>query len=349
MLRILTITTVFVAAAGPSAAQNTYVSPPGYAAVEGNSSSAIPWVYVGARVQQADGNQVGTPMNVTAIAFRQNDSTSSAAVGQSRDVTVLMSKANLATFSSTFANNYLTPPATVFARRTIVLPDWSLRPPVAPAPFTLRFPFDAPFPYDGADAVMWELVVENGMTGGTFSQDWVSAARNTPGGTTTLLGTGCTTSNGAMSLTTSFSATVNDLVLSFSTLRAPPSAPVVVLIGLSDPNLSIPGLCTALRTDAILSSTLGTASATGGLSGAQITVPWSDSFANGVLFSQVVSPDASQPGIGVALSNGRQSPLPPTRGGPAPVNIQRTYSTSSATATTGIAPSDSPVVTRFEY
>lgn len=65
--------------------------------------------------------------------------------------------------------------------------------------------------------------------------------------------------------------------------------------------------------------------------------------------AQVLAPDATQSGLPVALSNGRQSQTPPTRGGTAPTKFRRTYSTTSSSAATGITPTSSAVITRLTY
>lgn len=331
------------------AAQNLYVQPDGYAGVEGNSSTGIPFSYLSARVQQADSNRIGQPMPaISSLAFRRDRSAGSSSTARTIDVTILMGKNDIATFSNTFANNWLSTPTTVYTMKPTNLPDISVAPPAPPGPFVVTIPLDVNFNYDGVDSFMWELLVDNGVTG-TYSMDWSSAAINTAGATSTALGTGCTTPNGVMSLTTSFSADVNNLNLSFSTLRAPSSAPVILALGVSNPNLPVPGLCTSLYTDALLQVPLGTSGTTGSLSSVVISAPWQDSFAGVNLFSQVLSPDLSQTGLPLALSNGRQSPLPLTRGGPAPAGIRRTYSTSSSSALTGVAPSTSAVVTQITY
>ncbi len=329
-------------------AQNLYVQPPGYDAIEGNSSTGIPFSYLSARVQQADSNRIGTVLPaISALAFRRDRSAGSTSTARTVDITVLMGKCDINTFTSTFANNWLGAPTTVYTTKPTNLPDISMAPPAPPAAFAVQIVSDVPFFYDGVDSLLWELQVDNGVTG-TYSMDWVSAATTTNGATSTQLGTGCTTANGAMSLTTTFSATTSTLNLAFSTLRAPISAPLTLLFGLSDPSFNIPGFCTLIHTDAIASTPLGSASATGGLS-QTLSFPWSSSLSGWSMYSQVLAPDASQPGFPLAFSNGRQSPLPLTAGGPAPTGMRRTYSTASSSAATGVAPSTSAVVTQISY
>lgn len=339
----------FVALAATMAAQNLYTQPDGYADVEANSSSGIPFSYLSARVQQSDSNRIGLPMPaIASMSFRRDRSAGASSSARTVDVTVLMGKNDINVFSNTFASNWLSAPNTVYTMKPTNLPDISTAPPAPPAPFAVTIPLDVTYNYDGVDSFMWEILVDNGVTG-TYSMDWSSVAINTAGGTTTLLGTGCTTPNGAMSLTTSFNADVTNLNLNFSTLRAPSTAPVVLAFGLSNPNLPLPGLCTSLYTDALVQVALGTSGSTGSLASVGFSVPWQNSFSGVDLFSQVLSPDLTQVGLPLALSNGRQSPLPLTRGGPAPAGIKRTYNLSSSSALTGTTPSTSAVVTQFVY
>jgi hypothetical protein len=337
-------------AASGLAAQNFHYQPDGYAAVEGNSSTGIPFSYLSARVHQADSSRIGQPLPlISALAFRRDRSAGTTAVARTVDVTILMGKTNVATFSNTFANNWLGTPVTVYTTKPTNLPDITVAPPAPPAPFAVSIPLDTPYTYDGVDSLLWELQVDNGVTG-TYSMDWVSAATNTAGATSTLLGTGCTTPNGAMSLTTSFNTTLNTLNLSFSTLRAPSSTPLVLLFGLSNPNLSLPGLlCTTLHSDGVLQLPLGVSGTTGSLASITFPLTFNQSWAGVDIYSQVVAADATQVGLPLALSNGRQSPLPLTPGGPAPTAMRRTYSIVSSSAPTGVAVSTSAVATRLTY
>lgn len=342
-------TVILLFCATSLAAQNLYVQPQGYAGVEGNSSSGIPFSYASARVQQADSNRIGMPMPaITSLSFRRDRLVGTTATARTIDVTVLMGKNDINAFSATFATNWLSAPSTVYTQKPTNLPDITVRPPVPPAALDITIPLDIPYGYDGVDSLMWEILVDNGITG-TYSMDWVSTATTTNGPTSTQLGTGCTTSNGVMSLTTAFSATDTTLNLSFSTLRAPSTSPVILALGTFDPNLALPGFCAALHTDAIIQAPIGTSGTTGTLSSVVLPIAWHNSLANVTLFSQVISPDLSQAGIPIALSNGRMSATPPTSGGPAPTGIKRTYSLTSSSAVTGSTPSVSAVVTQMTY
>jgi hypothetical protein len=53
--------------------------------------------------------------------------------------------------------------------------------------------------------------------------------------------------------------------------------------------------------------------------------------------------------IPIALSNGCMSTTPPTRGGPVPTGVKRTYSLTSSNAVTGSTPSVSAIVTQIAY
>ncbi|MBI5849658.1 MAG: hypothetical protein HZB39_01245 [Planctomycetes bacterium] len=331
-----------------AAAQSVYVQPAGYETVEGNSSSGIPFSYASARVQQSDSNRIGVVMPaISMLRFRRDRNAGASGVARTLNVGVTMGKNDIATFSSSFGNNWLGAPTTVYTIRSTNLPDITLPPPAFPAPFTVPIVFDVPYYYDGVDSLMWEIQLGSAVTG-TYSLDWVSAATTTNGATTTALGTGCTTQNGAMSLTTTFTATATALNLTWSTASGPSSVPLTVLLGLSDPNLAIPGFCANIRSDAIISVPLGDTGPTGSLA-QTMSFPWSPAFAGWDMFTQTLAPDASQAAFPLALSNGRRSPMPATAGGPGSNGIKRTYSTTSLNATTGSTPSVSAVVTEINY
>lgn len=348
-LHTLPVLVLPLAFAPAAIAQSVYVQPAGYESVEGNSSSGIPFSYVSARVQQADANRIGTVMaSINRLSFRRDRSAGTTATARTIDVTASMGKADINLFSATFANNWLSPPTTVYTTKPTSLPDISVSPGNPPGPFVIPIVLDAPFFYDGVDSLMWELQVDNGVTG-TYSMDWVSAATTTAGGTTTALGIGCTTANGTMSHTTSFSATATALNLSFAGTAAPSNTPVILLLGVLDPNLNVPGLCTALHSDVLFSQTLGTSGATGTLASTTLPLSFVPGTGGIPLYTQLAAVDLTQPGIPVALSNGRMSPLPLTPGGPAPTGIKRTYSLTSSSAVTGSTPSVSAVVTQIDY
>jgi hypothetical protein len=148
-----------------AAAQNYYVQPPGYAGVEGNSSTGIPFSYLSARVQQGDANRIGQPMPaISGLSFRRDRSAGASSTARTVDVTILMGKCNIAAFTNTFDNNWLSPPTTAYATRPTNLPDISGAQ-TPPGPFVVTIPLDSPFNYDGVDSLLWELKVDNGVTG----------------------------------------------------------------------------------------------------------------------------------------------------------------------------------------
>lgn len=328
-----------------------YVTPVGTEFIEGNSSSAVTFGNYtnGTRTQQIDLGLVGEPIPVIRyIGWRQNNASS----GPSKvvDVTVLMSHADYAAASNTFASNYKDAPVTVFAKKSVTLPDWSVLPSAPPAPFTLVLPFDVPFLYNRVDALLWEVVVEKGA-GTTYSKDWVSSMTHTYGRFPASLGTGCLTANGGMSMKTALRAAAN-LELGVSLQGGPAAAAAVLMLGLRDPAWVFPGgVCAVIHVDPVAFLSLAATDAQGNLPLTFIaTTPWNSALAGVDLFTQVLALDPAQPGLPVAFSQGQRCPTPLGNAtGTAPINCKRTYSTSSATAATGSTPSTSSVPTLFGY
>src|SRR5262249_14607144 len=130
----------------------------------------------------------------------------------------------------------------------------------------------------------------------------------------------------------------------------PTSAPSVLLVGLTSPNVPLPGLCTSVYTDAAIFSVSDTTTATGEI----VTIP-SPSFTLAydpllvgfTVTAQAASLDASQPGLKVAASNGNTASLPPLMPVPA-VQIARIFSNGAPTATTGTLSKTTGLVTRFQ-
>lgn len=264
------------------------------------------------------------------------------------DITVLLAPTNICTFTSTFANNYLSTPTTVYTRKWTRLPNWTYPPINRPQTFTLVFMFDVPYAHTGQNALMWEIVVENGSAMDGYPQDLVTTASTVEGDRTTLQA-GCTTPNGDFWLTHEYRATGNGLEFEWSGYHAPPFAPLVVALGLSDPNATVPGLCAPLRTDALFALPIGVANGLGRFSHPHVTIPWIPALAGVATFNQVASPDASQAALPIALSSAVQIVLPTRPATPGPTNFARTYNMSSHNAATGVAPTNTAVVTRYTY
>jgi len=352
-MRIHLLGAVLFAAALP--AQTWYVTPLGAEFFEGNSSSGISFgfnnVNTQSRIQNIDINMVGrsAPILIRRIAWRRNNAANATATARTADVTLIMSHGDFNAMTSTFASNYKDAPVTVFTRKNVNVPDWTQAPAQAPAEFDFSLPFDTPFIYNRQDGLLWEIVVENLSNPASHSMDFTRAVLHAYGDYPDQLAAGCATAAGPMTHAACLRVNASRLEMGFKVFAAPPGASALALIGASDPNLSVPGLCAPLRTNFLAVVPIGTADATGLVPlSLPLSAAWTPLFAGARFYTQVLAPDASQPGFPVALSNALRCPVP-LGTSVNPVNIKRSYSTSNAFAVSGSTPEISAVITRFSF
>jgi hypothetical protein len=323
------------------------VSPAGYDVREGDTSNSFPFGSTTHHYMQVHGDLRGTPRTIASLSFRR-DGQSETTVGVARTFTLelFLGDANLATVSSTFANNWVGTPTRVIAPRTINAPDWTQRPRVRPAPFDLVLMLDTPFNFTGTNDLGWEALLTNNSSSASYLAD----AHNDTGtgsqpGNHVMNGNGCTTANGEMLLYSGFTTSPTTMTLRFELRDAPPSAPSAVLVGGSDPNAAVPGLCGdgRLRTDAAFVVFNGTATSAGSYS-PSASVPYNAAYVGFTFYAQGAAPDATQQGLAVAASNGLVAPVPDR---PLATNGARIY-LSGSTGPVGTLNNNYLLATRFQ-
>lgn len=296
-------------------AQQSFTSPLGQDNLEGNSDFAT--FFTPRRFQQIDATQIGRPSPIQRLAFRRNGTfTGSNSLARTATMTVTMGHGDYAQLDPVFDNNYRGVPAmTVFLPKTVNIPDWTQLPPVAPAPFDLTLAFDQTFIYDGVQALVFDVIVENLSRSGDMYVDRVNLSNIRNSGT--QLGTGCT-ATGRTATFSHFLAMLTyapdnptySLRLEHSGSNAPSSAPVSLVLGVVDPMLAVPGLCSTLRTLPLIELPRSPSSASGFLATEFIDLPMDPAFAGAVITSQYASPDMGQPGLPLAVSSGRSTVVP---------------------------------------
>jgi len=298
------------------------VTPRGVDLVELSSSTSIAlnWPNSTTRVQQADNAHTGTPRLLTSIAWRRNG-TAARANTITTTLDLYIAHSDFSSYSNTFASNYKGTPTMVFTGAKVL--DWT-----APSSLPVgewadaTFPFATPFLYNGIDALLWETQTTTFFaTSSNYSLDWSSSPPYTRSSLIPqILGSGCTTANGQMTLATTFTVDTANFVSSWSVTGAAGNTPTSVYLGVSNPDF--PLLCGRLHTDALVSFPLGPTNATGSAS-QTITQPWLPSLAGACLSAQALSIPF--------LSNGLQLCLPKAIGG-SPFLVKRIYNTQSSTA-----------------
>lgn len=314
-----------LAAAVP--AQGSQISPKHYTREEGTSLSSYPFsgTTFPVRYQQVHTDFKGAPHAINTLGFRRDGTRAANALFGARtlDIELRLAHANHPTFGATFSANYATPPITVFTRKLLAVPDLSQPPRLVPPPEQVYFLFDTPFPYDGVQDLLWETVMHGATGPGTaVPLDLATSGMNLviPAGYL-MTGVGCmvpASSNTEMQMRTSSSLQgfpVNAWIFAYDVVSAPASAAAVFLFGTTNPNLTVPGLCTALYVNPVISVS-GTTDAAGAWKplGAMTPAPRIPYSANAVgarTEAQVVALDAQRPvGLPLAASNGVSMAFP---------------------------------------
>jgi hypothetical protein len=345
-MRVLLPLTLVASTAFPLVAQidHTVVFPQDLAFVEGNTSNSLLLNQPYIRWQQVTSDTLNYPHLVKFMHLRRDGLVPTpAAKNRVVDIEMAMGGSDFASFGTNFNGNWLAGTKTTnLARRTINLPDWSQLPTNAPAPFDLIIPVDTIWAHTGFVYLMFELQVwdTHGAGPGSYEVDAVNATGMTTADVTTL-GTGCTTSNGPFVNTSGFTVSQfgSASMLSLSVTGAPSSAAISYLFGVSDPNVTLPNWCGAIRSLPIIGIGVGVSDALGNMSVSFPTGVWDGSGWGAPLYTQAVAIDLGQlPKYPVAVSNGDLLILPAL-----PVDVRSTYSTSPG-ATSGTAVSAAGLV-----
>lgn len=306
--------------AGALGAQSSrcFVSPLGAEFEEGYAASAVQFGFADAntqsRTQQIDDTFAGFgfPMILRGIAWRRDGVARPNSIARTGDIEVKMSHADFNAATSSYGSNYKDNPVTVFTLKQVNLPDWTAAPAFTPSEFDLVLPFDAPFIYNRQDALLYDLVVRNLSSPLSYHMDFYrdNQLNYGVGQHPTLLGPGCTTKNGEMVQSCCLRAGSGGFEVNFRLRGAPSSAPVYALIGTSDPNILVPGLCAGLHTNFLFVLPAGTTRPDGTLPPTLATkTAWKSVYAGAVFYTQCMAVDPSQP-FGVVLSSAQRCPAP---------------------------------------
>jgi hypothetical protein len=340
----------------PAVAQS-FTSPLGFEFVEGDEAHFALLNSSYQKFMQIDDTLRGSGVqDIRAIGFRRDGDRVSASGGpRSLDLTVMMGHADYASISGTFATNYKQPPTTVFTRKTVNTPDWSSLAAIRPAPFDFNALFDVKWSYNGSDALVWELHMENVSQTGSPNVDreiGTSGSFTQTFGTTRPNSFGCLVAGFGLEMSHTLflqnygpSHPQFGMRIGSSVDRAPRNQPTVLNIDLVDPNLAL-GLCANVHALPLVSLSLGTTNANG-----FIDVTWTDiphaRQLEGIRFhTQALTLDPNRPVVPISLSEDRSAAMPPAPR-PAP-RAAYVYAPSVTTSSATLWP-DRGVIARFQY
>lgn len=316
------------------------VSPAGFDILEGDSNNVFPFGQTTARrYMQLHGDLGTTPLLITTLSFRVNASSTNYTGTRVHDLEVYMGDAvptAITQPSMVFDANYAAPKATVLPRTNVTWGPQGQSVTPGPNPFngSMDILLPAPHIYLGTSPLIWEVAYFGNTTTGTMSNFDADATAPVTA-TSTVTGLGCppTGSATAMTHTYSVSDVSGTLMMNGTITGGPANSLAIMAIGLNNPNLTFPGLCANVYTDAVVTQVLGFTSATGAYTADNPTGAFfaPNSLTGVQLFTQafVVDP-ASTASIPFTCSNGRVSTVPAV--GTAPLNqVTRLWTTATGT------------------
>ncbi len=336
-------TTITVLAAvgvvpGTSVAQTYTVTPAYYATNQGNETEARPFTDPAARWQQIHGDLRGTPRTLSALAFRKGSITLSNASPRRVELVIICADSKLSTLSGTFASNYVGTPVVVLARSPVTLPSWAYSQ-GTPEPWTAVVPFTTPFMYSAQNDLLWELqLFSNTAPNTAFPSDAYDPNRaDRKDAQRTEICCACRMSGVGNALVQSVGAytmlSTKQFYFSVGLQYGQPHTPAGIMVGITNPSLQIPGLCTKLFTTAEWVLPWWT-DGTGSFWMPPVGTAYDPAWDGYKLYVQTVLPDAQQPGLPVALSQAHEVVLLGFNAGNG-LPIKSVYATDPNAATGG--------------
>ncbi len=294
--------------AGTLAGQTTAYSPAAFATVEGSTSSTLPFSSAPFHVLQVHGDLRGSVNLYSSIAFRR-DGVSTATTGLSRtiDMEMFAGEAVYPNIDLTFAANFVMPRVPVVMRRMVNTPNWQIAA-STPAPFDFTIPFDVPYLNSGLLDFAWELLAySNSGTSTDLMRADATLSTFTQSGSQ-FLGTECTATGQTTGyqLLGSMRASANgELLFIAQGLNLPAGTTAnVLMIGATNPNLTVPGLCAPITSSGEVILPMPPAP-TGFWTSTLYTFPHLPAFVGAHFIEQAASYDPGQPGIPIVLTRGR--------------------------------------------
>lgn len=326
-----TILAASLIAASAAAQTPTFTSPPNFFATEGNSSDDG-WIGLSQDPQEStqhmaiDATQIGTARAAIRAAHWRRDQRGfePGAVARTTRIGMRMAHGDYSLVQRGGfgdVNDLLTTPFTiVYVPKPTNIPDWTAVPSTTPAAFTFRLPFDVPFDYDGVDAMVFNILGYQSSSPNDSRHPvdkhedqafyvWVGPDT----------GTGCRPDGvNEMRLGAQWWVFAEqDTSLRTYLDHAPPAQPVILNLGLANPQFTVPGLCADIMSSGEISVPMGMSDA-GGHVEWRFDFPHQASYVGGLdLHLQAWSFDPNEPIFGLAGSQGHQLaqyPQPPVPG-----------------------------------
>lgn len=297
---------------GLSAQTTTLTSPAAVTTVDGASNSAFPFTATSNRFQQTITDFKGSPRLFKSVALRPDQGYSCPnCVTRTVEVQITMAHTDITKTTTTFASNYIGTPVVVFPRQKVTLPTRKGPYGSVPAP-DFTFIFKTPFPYDGKQDFLVDIQTWNASPSGTGNEYYGDYASTRTYAQRVSIGTGCTATgkSAAMSIGSYCSSqpdSNNNASHRFYWYgaNAVDNGAGLIIAGVKNPNLTVPGLCTNLYADFVLLFPV-TFDAAGAYS-LVIYAPFEPGWVGATVYAQAMAIDTGRTGIPLSLSNGVSS------------------------------------------
>ena len=356
-------TACLLGASLPLAAQSitTTSSPAGYVYQEGGGESRdVLGSEPKLRYQQIDSTLQYGVYNRNRISFRRDGRlfTNADYGARAIEIEIVMAEGDISSFGPTFASNYQGNVTTVVPKTRVQFPDWSQQPTQLPAAASghLTIPFAQSWSYAGKLAsgndLLWEVRVHsNTQAGKDYPFDFQTVVENSVFGQLVPTRSGHLDLGRGCSLGARGEAHMDIDIWNFGTkftldahLHTKPSAPVFMMLGFNNANLSLPGYCARIFVNPALGGIMfqvGISDPNGDMCIDLDPLPYHAALIGRDLYAQTVAPDASQPGVPVILSSGAKMTVSGNPRGPA---VGRSWAYDPAAATAAVGPDTGGII-----
>ncbi len=337
------------------AAQSFTVSPVAFASTEGNSTLSYIFTSAPNNTQQIHGDLRGTTRVMTALSFRRDGvSTASTGLPRTIDMEIWAGDADFAHVGITFGSNWVNPPVNVFTRKLVSTPNWQSLV-STPSPFDFTLPLDTPFVSLGTDDFGWQMInwSNTGATSDTVRVDLASPSFTNSG--TPGFGTACRTTGASQDyqLLGTMGTNINpEFRWSIQGFPTPPNCALnILLVGLSDPALTVPGLCNTLHCSAEIALAMPVSDANGTWTYPLYYMPYQPALVGASFYEQAYSADPGQGGFGLVGTVARRLTFmsAPATGTAAMIKSVRNTTAGSPTATDGQSISEGGFVVQITH
>jgi len=295
------------------------ISPSGAATVEGTTRSTIPFLgSLSSRYLQLHGD-LPTSLTIHRLSFRQDAGSVTNFTGtRSIDLELFLGNTSQSfdTPSMEFLGNYSGSRTARIARKTVNFGPQGQNAVAGPRPFQgMDLPLDSPFFHPAGFTLVWESLIRSGTTTGTMnSLDADDASGSVSGPLSTGIGCIATGRTAAMTHDARIGAAFDRLSFGVTVKDGPSNASTVLALGTVNSDILLPGLCSRLFTNLLVTVPIGSTNASGAITPDMAVGFYAQNTSPGAkLFTQVHSLDPARADLFKICNSGGAATTYPAR------------------------------------